>query len=124
MNAINKAEEVYNNSSAKQDEIDSPTSSLSSSISTFKNSKVTQSDKNQDGSYTREYVDAYVKRLNYPYFRMGVLDASEDKILDGELCYRVVGSSIETDESGFAQPIEYYIGSKTLKIYPYGAVGW
>ena len=119
--AINKAEEVYNNSSAKQDEIDLATSSLSSSISTFKNSKVTRSDRNPDGSYTREYVDAYVKRIN-PDFRLGVLDASEDRMHNGELCYLVLGSSIETNASGFTHSIEFYIGSKTLKEYPYSEV--
>ena len=77
-NAINKAKKVYNNLSVKQDEVDSATSSLNSAINTFKNSKITQSNTNTDGIYTREYVKQYYKKKLKPYFT----NMLGDKLID------------------------------------------
>ena len=101
MNAINKAEEVYNNSSVKQGEVDSATSSLNSAINTFKNNKITQSNKNSDGSYTREYVKQYYKKKLKPYFTnmlgdklidivVNVSGPESDHVHNNEVYYEVV----------------------------------
>ena len=128
MNAINKAEEVYNNSFAKQDEIDLATSSLSSSISTFKNNKVTRSDRDADGNYTREYVEAYVRNQMQDFLSLeGTSISVDDGIMDvyynNELCYMV--SSYSPTAGGFGRSEQWYIGSKTLREYSYiEASGW
>ncbi|MDY2881467.1 MAG: FN3 associated domain-containing protein [Romboutsia timonensis] len=123
MNAINKAEEVYNNSSAKQDEIDLATSNLNSAISTFKNNKIVQNDRNPDGSYTRAYVEAYVKRT-YTDLEVSVLDASWDGFYNNEICYFILGHDKMLTPAGYTREAAFFIGSKTLNQYSTFDVGF
>ena len=134
MNAINKAEEVYNNSSAKQDEVDSATSNLNSAINTFKSNKVTQGDRNSDGSYTRSYIKQYyAKKLRKDFdnqYGPNVIDEivihvggpQDDKFYNNEVCYLLIyypkSSQIVGDGTW-----EYYVGSKTLREYSYREMG-
>ena len=118
MDAIDKAKKVYNNKLAKQDEIDSMVSSLNSSINNFKNKKIIQSDRNPDGSYTREYVKKYIQK-KYPGYNVGVEDSWSDEIYDGEVCYLVLLTDKETHGLGWSRVENFYIGSKTLEEYPY-----
>ena len=134
MNAINKAEEVYNNSSAKQDEVDSARSSLNSAINIFKSNKVTQDDRNSDGSYTRSYIKRYyAKKLRKDFdnqYGPNVIDEivihvgepQDDKFYNNEVCYLLTyypkSSQIVGDGTW-----EYYVGSKTLREYSYGEMG-
>lgn len=123
MNAITQAKKIYNSSSIRQNEVNSAVSTLNNAINSFQNKKITQSDRNSDGSYTREYVQAYLNRKETDA-TLVVMDATEDKIYNNELCYLVGGHTKETNAAGFTYPIEYYIGSKTLEIYSYNEVGW
>ena len=123
MNAITQAKKIYNSSSIRQNEVNSAVSTLNNAINSFQNKKITQSDRNSDGSYTREYVQAYLNRTETDA-TLVVMDATEDKIYNNELCYLVGGHTKETNAAGFTYPIEYYIGSKTLEIYSYNEVGW
>ena len=134
MNAINKAEEVYNNSSAKQDEVDLATSNLNSAINTFKSNKVTQGDRNSDGSYTRSYIKQYyAKKLRKDFdnqYGQNVIDEivihvggpQDDKFYNNEVCYLLIyypkSSQIVGDGTW-----EYYVGSKTLREYSYREMG-
>lgn len=91
MSIINECEMIYNDDSAKQSEIDSAVSSLYSIIDTFNQNKITQSDRDAEGNYTREYVEAYVRSqmqdfLSVEGASIDVLGDIEDVYYNDELC--------------------------------------
>ena len=119
MDVINKAKKVYNNKLAKQDEIDAMVSTLNSSINNFKNKKITQSDRNSDGSYTRAYVEQYLKK-KYPTYNVIVDDSWGDEMYNGEVCYLVFLTDKEGfGDNGWTRTENIHIGSKTLNEYSY-----
>lgn len=128
MSMINECEMIYNDDSAKQSEIDSAVSSLYSSIDTFNQNKITQSDRDAEGNYTREYVEAYVRNqmqdfLSVEGASIDVLGDIEDVYYNNELCYMV--SSFSPTAGGFGRSEQWYIGAKTLQEYSYSeATGW
>ncbi|MCC3868812.1 FN3 associated domain-containing protein [Terrisporobacter mayombei] len=123
ISTINYAKKIYNNSSSNQTEIDSALTNLNSAIGKFKKNKITTNDRNSDGSYTREYVESYIKK-EYVGYGIFVMDATYDEFYNNEKCYLISGSSNETNASGFTHPIEFFIGSKKLNKYSYSDVAW
>lgn len=128
MSMINECEMIYSDDSAKQSEIDSAVSSLYSSIDTFDQNKITQSDRDAEGNYTREYVEAYVRNqmqdfLSVEGASISVVGDIEDVYYNNELCYMV--SSFSPTAGGFGRSEQWYIGAKTLQEYSYSeATGW
>ena len=123
MSAINKAKKVYNSSSVKQDDINSAASTLNNAISSFKNKKITQSDRNADGTYTRSYVESYVKR-KYPNHNIIVQDSSWDGTYNNEVCYFILAYDNVLTPGGYSRESAFFIGSKTLKQYSTFDVGF
>ena len=122
MSMINECEIIYNDGSANQSEIDSAVSSLCSSIDTFNQNKITQSDRDAEGNYTREYVEAYVRNqmqdfLSFEGASISVVGDIEDVYYNNELCYMV--SSFSPTAGGFGRGEQWYIGAKTLQEYSY-----
>ena len=128
MSMINECEMIYSDDSAKQSEIDSAVSSLYSSIETFNQNKITQSDRDAEGNYTREYVEEYLRNqmqdfLSVEGASISVVGDIEDVYYNNELCYMV--SSFSPTAGGFGRGEQWYIGAKTLNEYSYSeATGW
>ena len=111
MNAINKAEEVYNNSYAKQEEIDSATSSLNSSISTFKNNKVEEK-KDFTSQMALQYLSS-ADHADHVNFDLHHDVYSNMKVKNGLRYYEIICGVPET---GMAGIFEVYENKKVILI--------
>ena len=111
MNAINKAEEFYNNSYAKQEEIDSATSSLNSSISTFKNNKVEEK-KDFTSQMALQYLSS-ADHADHVNFDLHHDVYSNMKVKNGLRYYEIICGVPET---GMAGIFEVYENKKVILI--------
>ena len=123
MSVISKAKKVYDNRLVKQDEIDLEVRNLKSAISKFKSNLISESKRNPDGTYTREYVRKYYAKKygENGDVSISVLTPEFDVFYNNELCYHLMYYR-QSGYGGNGYAYDFYVGTKTLNQYEYSDV--